>query len=71
MAELAQQIPWASSGWDDSDDFQDRLLGLLGILCAVREGMEAGEEPGDGGSREWRREAKIRQKRLKKRLKAW
>lgn len=71
MAELAQQIPWATSGWEDSDDFQDQLLGLLGMLCAVGEGMEADEEPWDGGSREWSREAKRRQKsRFKKEIKS-
>lgn len=45
---------------------------LLGILCALREGMEADEEPGDGGSKEWRREAKTRQKksRLKEEIKS-
>lgn len=71
MAELAQQIPWASTGWEDSDDFQDQLLGLLGILGVVGEGMEAVEASGDGESREWRRAAKIRQKsRLKQEIKS-
>lgn len=28
---------------------------MLGLFCAVREGMEVGEGLGDGGSREWRR----------------
>lgn len=40
---------------------------IFGILCAVREGMEAG----DGGSTERRREAKIRQKKqMKKEIKS-
>jgi len=52
----------------DHADLQDQLLGMLGLLGAVREGMEAGEELGDDASRETGREAEIRQKT---RLKAW
>lgn len=44
----------------DHADLQDQLLGMLGLLGAVGEGMEAGEGLGGGGSREWRREAEIR-----------
>lgn len=49
MVELSgcSELLWV--GYEHAD-LQDQLLGMLRLLCAIRE-VEAGEELGDGGSR--------------------